>query len=59
MLSLQLKLILVIQEIAKNQDLDQNKIDELKKLYEEIITFTKKRTFLNDGDLDFFKKKIW
>ena len=59
MLSLQLKLILVIQEIAKNQDLDQNKIDELKKLHEEIITFTKKRTFLNDGDLDFFKKKIW
>ena len=58
-LSLQLKLILIIQEIAKNQDLDQNKIDELKKLYEEIITFTKKRTFLNDGDLDFFKKKIW
>ena len=58
-LSLQLKLILIIQEIAKNQDLDQNKIDELKKLYEEIITFTKKRTFLNDSDLDFFKKKIW
>ena len=58
-LSLQLKLISIIQEVAKNQDLDQNKIDELKKLYEEIITFTKKRTFLNDGDLDFFKKKIW
>ena len=58
-LSLQLKLILIIQEIAKNQDLDQNKIDELKKLYEEIITFTKKRTFLNDSDLDFFKKKIF
>ena len=58
-LSLQLKLILIIQEMAKNQDLDQNKIDELKKLHEEIITFTKKRTFLNDGDLDFFKKKIW
>ena len=31
MLSLQLKLIIVIQEIAKNQDLDQNKIDELAK----------------------------
>ena len=58
-LSLQLKLILIIQEIAKNQDLDQNKIDELKKLYEEISTFTKKRTLFNDDDIDFFKKKIF
>ena len=57
-LSLQLKLILIIQEMAKNQDLDQNKTDELKKLYEEITTFTKKRTFLSDDDLEFFKKKI-
>lgn len=57
-LSLQLKLILIIQEIAKNQDLDQNKIDELKKLYEEITAFTKKRTFMGDDDLEFFKKKI-
>ena len=59
MLSLQLKLIIVIQEIAKNQDLDQNKVDELKKLYEEISTFTKKRTLFNDDDIDFFKKKIF
>ena len=59
MLSLQLKLILVIQEIAKNQDLDQNKIDELEKLHEEISTFTEKRTFVNDEDLEFFKKKIF
>ena len=57
-LSLQLKLISVIQEIAKNQDLDQNKIDELEKLHEEISTFTEKRTFVNDEDLEFFKKKI-
>jgi hypothetical protein len=57
-LSLQLKLISVIQEVAKNQDLDQNKIDELEKLHEEISTYTKKRTFLNDEDLEFFKTKI-
>ena len=57
-LSLQLKLISVIQEVAKNQDLDQNKIDELEKLHEEISTFTEKRTFLNDEDLEFFKTKI-
>ena len=57
-LSLQLKLISIIQEVAKNQDLDQNKIDELEKLYEEISTFTEKRTFVNDEDLEFFKKKI-
>jgi hypothetical protein len=44
--------------MAKNQDLDQNKIDELNKLYEEITTFIKKRTFLSDDDLEFFKKKI-
>ena len=57
-LSLQLKLISIIQEVAKNQDLDQNKIDELEKLYKEIFTFTEKRTFSNDEDLEFFKKKI-
>ena len=57
-LSLQLKLILIIQEMAKNQDLDKNKIDELGKLYEEITTFIEKRTFLSDDDLEFFKKKI-
>ena len=57
-LSLQLKLISIIQEVAKNQDLDQNKIDELEKLYKEISTFTEKRTFSNDEDLEFFKKKI-
>ena len=57
-LSLQLKLISIIQEVAKNQDLDQNKIDELEKLYKEISTFTEKRTFVNDEDLEFFKKKI-
>ena len=57
-LSLQLKLISIIQEVAKNQDLDQNKIDELEKLYKEISAFTEKRTFSNDEDLEFFKKKI-
>jgi len=57
-LSLHLKLISIIQEVAKNQDLDQNKIDELEKLYKEIFTFTEKRTFSNDEDLEFFKKKI-
>ena len=57
-LSLQLKLISIIQEVAKNQDLDQNKIDELEKLYKEISAFTEKRTFVNDEDLEFFKKKI-
>ena len=57
-LSLHLKLISIIQEVAKNQDLDQNKIDELEKLYKEISTFTEKRTFSNDEDLEFFKKKI-
>ena len=44
--------------MAKNQDLDQNKTDELKKLYEEITAFIEKRTFLSDYDLELFKKKI-
>ena len=57
-LSLQLKLIIIIQTMAKNQEIDQNQLDEIKKLTDEITTFTKKRTFLNDDDLEFFKKKI-
>ena len=57
-LSLQLKLVTIIQMMAKNQEIDQNQLDEIKKLTDEITTFTKKRTFLGDDDLDFFKKKI-
>ena len=57
-LSLQLKLISIIQEVAKNQDLDQNKLDEIKKLTDEISAFMNKRTFNSDDDLEYFKKKI-
>ena len=39
-LSLQLKLISIIQEVAKNQDLDQNKIDELEKSEVEELIYT-------------------
>ena len=57
-LSLQLKLILIIQEMAKNQEIDQNHLDEIKKLTDEISAFMNKRTFNSDDDLEYFNKKI-
>ena len=57
-LSLQLKLITIIQTMAKNQEIDQNQLDEIKKLSDEISTFMNKRTFNSDDDLEYFKKKI-
>ena len=57
-LSLQLKLVTIIQMMAKNQEIDQNHLDEIKKLTDEISAFMNKRTFNSDDDLEYFKKKI-
>ena len=57
-LSLQLKLIIIIQTMAKNQEIDQNQLDEIQKLSDEISAFMNKRTFNSDDDLEYFKKKI-
>ena len=57
-LSLQLKLVIIIQTMAKNQEIDQNHLDEIKKLTDEISAFMNKRTFNSDDDLEYFKKKI-
>ena len=57
-LSLQLKLVTIIQMMAKNQEIDQNQLDEIKKLTDEISAFMNKRTFNSDDDLEYFKTKI-
>ena len=57
-LSLQLKLIIIIQTMAKNQEIDQNHLDKIKKLTDEISDFMNKLTFNSDDDLEYFKKKI-
>ena len=44
--------------MAKNQEIDQNHLDEIKKLTDEISAFMNKRTFNSDDDLEYFKKKI-
>ena len=57
-LSLQLKLVTIIQMMAKNQEIDQNQLDKIKKLTDEISAFMNKRTFNSDDDLEYFKTKI-
>ena len=55
-LSLQLKLIIIIQTMAKNQEIDQNQLDEIQKLSDEISAFMNKRTFNSDDDLEYIFK---
>ncbi len=57
-LSLNLKLINIIQKMAKDQNIDQEQLNELKKISEELSSYVNTRSFTNDDDLKFFKEKI-
>ena len=57
-LSLNLKLINLIKSMAKNQNIEQEQLDELKKISEELSSYVNNRSFTNDDDLKFFKEKI-
>ena len=57
-LSINLKLISIIQKMAKEQNIDQEQLDELKKISDELSTYVNTRSFTNDDDLKFFKENI-
>lgn len=57
-LSLNLKLINIIQKMAKDQNIDQEQLNELEKISEELSSYVDTRSFTNDDDLKFFKEKI-
>ena len=55
-LSINLKLISIIQKMAKEQNIDQEQLDELKEISDELSTYVNTRSFTNDDDLKFFKE---
>ena len=57
-LSINLKLISIIQKMAKEQNIDQEQLDELRKISEELSAYVDTRSFTNDDDLKFFKENI-
>ena len=57
-LSINLKLISIIQKMAKEQNIDQEQLDELKEISDELSTYVNTRSFTNDDDLKFFKENI-
>ena len=44
--------------MAKEQNIDQEQLDELKKISDELSTYVNTRSFTNDDDLKFFKENI-
>ena len=57
-LSINLKLISIIQKMAKEQNIDQEQLDELKEISDELSTYVNTRSFTNDDDLKFLKENI-
>ncbi len=57
-LKLNLKLISMLMKLSKNESLSERDINDIQKLYDEIITFSDERKFTNNLDLDYLKKEI-
>tara|TARA_Y100000310_G_scaffold54825_1_gene50233 strand:+ start:3902 stop:4405 length:504 start_codon:yes stop_codon:yes gene_type:complete len=57
-LRLNLKLISMLMKISKKETLSEKDLQDVEKLYDEILTFSNERDFINDLDLDFLKKQI-
>ena len=57
-LRLNLKLISMLIKISKKETLSEKDLQDIEKLYDEILTFSNDRNFINNLDLDFLKKQI-
>ncbi len=57
-LRLNLKLISMLMKISKKETLSEKDLQDIEKLYDEILTFSNERDFINNLDLDFLKKQI-
>ena len=57
-LRLNLKLISMLIKISKKETLSEKDLQDIEKLYDEILTFSNERDFINNLDLDFLKKQI-
>ena len=45
-------------KISKKESLLENDLKDIENLYHEILTFSEKRSFTNDADLDYLIKEI-
>ena len=57
-LRLNLKLLSLLIKISKKESLLENDLKDIENLYHEILTFSEKRSFTNDADLDYLIKEI-
>ena len=57
-LRLNLKLISMLIKISKKETLSEKDLQDIEKLYDEILAFSNDRNFINNLDLDFLKKQI-
>ena len=57
-LRLNLKLISMLMKISKKETVSEKDLQDIEKLYDEILTFSDERNLINNLDLDFLKKQI-
>ena len=51
-------LISMLIKISKKETLSEKDLQDIEKLYDEILTFSNERDFINNLDLEFLKKQI-
>ena len=57
-LRLNLKVVSMMLKVSRKENLSEAEIQEITKIYDEIMALTKDRNFKNSFDLDFLKKEI-
>ena len=57
-LRLNLKVVSMMLKVSRKENLSEAEIQEITKIYDEIMSLTKDRNFKNSFDLDFLKKEI-
>ncbi len=48
----------ILIKLSKNQSISDNDLNDIQKLYDEIIKFSGERNFSNNLDLEYLKKEI-
>ena len=57
-LRLNLKVVSMMLKVSRKENLSEAEIQEITKIYDEIMSLAKDRNFKNSLDLDFLKKEI-
>ena len=57
-LKLNLKIISILAKISRKESVSEKDLQDVEKLYQQILTFSNDRTFTNDSDLDFLQNEI-